>query len=312
MTQQIRKNVFETNSSSSHSLTLSPGDLVKQPFNVDILRLGTLTLPLGEYNWEWFRYYELDNKAQYLMTQLFHYDGIPHGDPETVTRELRADTRFDMLCRVIEEHTGVKLQVEPGSRGGIDHDSVGNGLEVFESEDKLRQFLFSPDSYIETGNDNSGPGKIIGTDRGDQHYYIAHYREPAQADVMVKLHVASSWSFDELRTDAGALLSEESNAELYQAVRAQATVTSAFFDCQSWYHPFEYGSPQGDTMSSLSDAGLSFSPDVAVEVKFKEVHMNDKENKTYTRVALTAYMPKHLAEQLAALPKSEPAETPAE
>jgi hypothetical protein len=46
MTKQIRKRVFETNSSSSHSLTLSPGDLVAQPFSDDVLRSGVLSVEL--------------------------------------------------------------------------------------------------------------------------------------------------------------------------------------------------------------------------------------------------------------------------
>jgi len=308
MTQQIRKNVFETNSSSSHSLTLAAGDLVKTPFNLDVLRLGTLRLGLGEYNWEWYRYYDTDNKAQYLMTQLFHYNGIPNGDAAEVTRELRNDARFDMLCRVIEDQTGVKLEAIPGSQGGIDHDSHGNCLEVFESEDKLRTFLFSDSSYIETGNDNSGPFKTIESDRGTLEYYSASYREPGKDDVAVKLRTRNHWDFEELATLAGAKLDESNNPELFKALQEQATFTASFVDSKDSYHPFEYGEPEGDTMSHLVSAGLKFSANLAVSVEFTKLGF--REEGRYTHTTLTAYVPKELAAQLDTLqPTEEPATT---
>ncbi len=45
--------------------------------------------------------------------------------------------------------------------GYIDHQSAvcdGKNMGMFESEDKLRNFLFCEDSYIETGNDNDDDG----------------------------------------------------------------------------------------------------------------------------------------------------------
>jgi len=303
MTQQIRKSVFETNSSSSHSLTLAAGDLVKTPFNLDVLRLGTLQLGLGDYQWEWYRYYDTDNKAQYLMTQLFHYNGIPDGEPAEVTRELRHNAQFDMLCRVIEEQTGVKLEAYPGSQGSIDHDSVGNCLEVFESEETLRTFLFSESSYIETGNDNSGPSKTIESDRGAVAYYRAHYREPGKDDVPVQLRSRSLWNFGELETMTGASLSEDCNAELFKALQEQATFTGSFVDSKDWYHPFEYEEPEGNTMRRLASAGMKFSENLAVSVEFTKVGF--REEGSYTHTVVTAYVPKDLAAQLVALPTTD-------
>lgn len=154
MTEQIRKNVFETNSSSSHSLTVSEGDITGQPFSDHTLREGVVIVGKGEYGWEFEQYYGIYDKLAYLITQI-NYEDIPQGDAATVTAELReSDPRFDMLCRVVEEHTGVKLQVQPGSTGYVDHQSSDVGLELFDDEKQLRQFLFNSNSYIETDNDN--------------------------------------------------------------------------------------------------------------------------------------------------------------
>lgn len=38
--------------------------------------------------------------------------------------------------------------------GYIDHQSIGSGMEIFDSEEELEYFLFCPQSHIETDNDN--------------------------------------------------------------------------------------------------------------------------------------------------------------
>lgn len=154
MTEQIRKNVFETNSSSSHSLTLSAGDIEKQPFADDVLREGVYLVKKGEFGWEQEEYYRIEDKLSYLFTQVVS-EKIPQGDAEDITATLRGiNKEFDMLCRVVQEHTGVKLLASPGSDGYIDHQSSDVGWELFHDEAQLRQFLFSPRSYVETDNDN--------------------------------------------------------------------------------------------------------------------------------------------------------------
>lgn len=57
--QQKRCGVFETNSSSSHSLTLSQSQLVAAPWPASMLREGIIPLSVDVYGWEWRRYYLL-------------------------------------------------------------------------------------------------------------------------------------------------------------------------------------------------------------------------------------------------------------
>ena len=299
MTEQIRKNVFETNSSSSHSLTMSQVDIAPQPFADDILRKGSITLSKNEYGWEYYRYYDPIGKAEYLMTQLFEGD-TPSGSPSSTAREMREENdRFDMLCRVIEEHTGVAVYVEPNSSGYIDHQSVGHCLEAFESEETLKKFLFSPESYIQTGNDNSGPGKRIDSDRGAEQYYQANYREPEKSHVTVVLHAVDRWGYGEMTTEKGGVLSEKKNKELLAEVRNKGTVVQADFDYKSAWAPFEYGEPEGDTMNKLARYEWFFSSGLKVTQKHTKIGYGDKTG--YEKETLHVSVPPALAEQLAAL-----------
>lgn len=297
---RIRKNVFETNSSSSHSLTMSAGDIVSLPFSPEVLRTGKVVVDKGEYGWEWYRYYSPLSKAEYLLTQVVSDDSVPKdGTPEEATRALRDEnSRFDQLCRVIEAHTGVMLLIRPGTSGYIDHDSVGNGSELFESDEKLAQFLFSADSYIETGNDNSGPRKVISTDRGDEHYYGASYRQPEKDWVTVQLVSTERWVY-QMCVPGGADLFEEAHAALLAEVRASATVTAVRVESVGYWHPFAYCDPEGTTMSSLQEMGFHFSESLVVSATHEKRPMSDAESKKVTYVL---QMPADVADKLKQLP----------
>lgn len=65
--------------------------------------------------------------------------------------------QVEMIIKVVKAHSNFDDILEPSSNWGgyIDHQSVGGeNDEIFESELKLTRFLFSPDSYIQTDNDN--------------------------------------------------------------------------------------------------------------------------------------------------------------
>lgn len=298
---KIRKSVFETNSSSSHSLTLSSNELAAQPFTKDVLRAGEITLYKGEYGWEWYRYYSTEAKLNYLLTQLFSGD-IPNGSPRQVTQELRdEDLRFDMLCKVVKDHTGVDVLVAPSSSGYIDHDSVGVGLEAFDSEDKLRSLLFSEENYIETGNDNSGPAWAIGTDRGDEFYYRDFFWEPDASNVTASIKLVSSWDLV-FETAKGARLSNDHNPELYKQLLAKATVLKADWECKGRYSRFEYEDPRGATaaMFAREEDGIRFSPNL--EVSVNHIRSDDFGDST---ADLSVSLPADLVEVLKKLPKTK-------
>lgn len=295
--QQIRKKVFETNSSSSHSLTVSHGDLVALPLAPEILRAGEVTVSKGEFGWEWYRYYTVLKKIEYLVTQLFQ-DDVPFGTREEVTALLREQSEaFDRLCRVFEEFTGVKLYVTPGSSGYIDHDSVGVGMLELNSDEELRALLFGADSYIETGNDNRSPSRCIPTDRGDEQYYHRFYREAQKDWVTMLLTSESRWDVS-LRTPCGVELTSEENAALFQELKEQATVSALRIDSKEFMEPFAHQDPHGAVMTRLSAAGFFFTQELSVDVRYRE----EKDYQKATRLTTYVFqMPASLAEAVQAL-----------
>lgn len=186
MTVHTRVGTFETNSSSSHSLTITHGELIEQPFSQQELRDGAIHVYVGEYGWEWYRYYSAREKINYLITDIFSPHGSFTGDEndfnylndEDRTKELRNQfPNFDMICKVVEDFTGCSIIVDSFNNGYIDHDSVGTSHDAFASEDALKDFLFGKTSYLETGNDNSGPGWTIDSDKGREDVFINNYAE---------------------------------------------------------------------------------------------------------------------------------------
>lgn len=308
MTKQIRKRVFETNSSSSHSLTLSPGELVAQPFSDDVLRSGVLSVEVGKYGWEWRRLYAPASKISYLLTQITS-GNLPKETAlrgESLTDVLREKySNFMSLCSVVMAHTGVDIVVErpylasdedtdsdsdSDSYGYIDHDSVGVGMELFNDEEKLKQFLFSKDSYIETGNDNSSPPAHIGTDIGSSEaYYASHYATPAEGARATKLNL-ESWP-SRLTTVTGEEIGKES--PIMAQIREQGVVVAVEWSNTCHYDMFEYEEPRGSTMGTLAEEGFKFNDDLQVTMR---AVLKAKDRKDGKQIAhLTVMLPEELA-----------------
>lgn len=302
MTKQIRKKVFETNSSSSHSLTMSSGDLVKRPFAAKVLRAGVIELTVGEYHWEWRRYYEPAAKLAYLLTQITGGE-LPAGDSESITAQLREDNeRFAMLEQVVLDHTGCKLLVTPGS-GGIDHQSgpqeKGVGLELFNNADTLRDFLFKADSYIETGNDNSPAPWEIMTDRGRELYYAPYITEVPDDYVSVKLTPLHNHRSDGFATGAGGVVTPTRTPKLHAGLLKSAIIASAHWECRGYYNDFENREVRGYSAAEAScggaDYGFKLAPNFTASYDYQRGEGYDKQ------VTFVARVPRELAEQLAAL-----------
>ena len=129
-----RHNVFETNSSSTHSISINADTQLFDSITPE--DDGTIILGHGEYGWEFETYYNALSKADYCALDM-------GGDP----------VKKEMLIRVIKNHTGAK-DVIFDLTGYIDHQSAGTSDDAFESDETLKAFIFGKGSYLETGNDN--------------------------------------------------------------------------------------------------------------------------------------------------------------
>lgn len=142
--------MFETNSSSTHSLVINgePGVFTDTLWSRDG---QTVVVEGGEYGWEYNTYHCAGGKLDYMATLIF---GEYEDDKESQ----------EMLCRVVKEQTGYDLIWKPRMRASwsgdgtmvadvyIDHQSVGRIWDG--SEEELKNIIFNPGYYIETDNDN--------------------------------------------------------------------------------------------------------------------------------------------------------------
>lgn len=144
MKTQIRNSVFETNSSSTHSICIS-----KKPVEVDKNKF--IYFRLGEYSWS----DGTANAASYLYTAI-------------MCQKERYDL-LDRLKEILDKH-GIKYEFQEAiihsfesdgisysflKNGGIDHseNTIPFINSVLNDEDMLIRLLFG-ESIVYTGNDN--------------------------------------------------------------------------------------------------------------------------------------------------------------
>lgn len=147
MKRQIRNNVFETNSSSTHSICIS-----KKPIIVDDINTNCVGFCHGEFGWEFNRYDSIDERASYLYQAICD---VYYND-----KDARNDA-MNQIYDVLGQY-GISCYFEPDKKdswgypeGYIDHGSetIDFVQAVLHNENRLLRFLFG-DSFILTGNDN--------------------------------------------------------------------------------------------------------------------------------------------------------------
>lgn len=127
----IRKGVFETNSSSTHSISLEQGnewDTIKADDD------GIIRIYTRNFGWEWQTYNNARTKAEYCYTDYVDQD---------------------LLREVIQEFTGCEVEFcDDDECYGIDHQSSGIARYELKTKEKLTNFIFNKSSLLFTGNDN--------------------------------------------------------------------------------------------------------------------------------------------------------------
>lgn len=132
----IRRGVFETNSSSSHSISIASED---KEFVMDTIypdQNGVVRIVGDDFGWEWFKNNDAQTKASYVA-QSYQYDSEV----------------LEKLADVIKEQTGAEKVVFE-LNGYVDHDSHGVAPKTFY---EMKNFIFNKNSWLFGGNDNSEP-----------------------------------------------------------------------------------------------------------------------------------------------------------
>lgn len=143
----IRHGVFETNSSSCHSLSICK-DGAYEGMTPD--SNNEIVLDPCEFGWGVDDYYCAENKMAYLWIYIKDWSGDS------------SDEFMEIFQKVVCEHTGADRVVMRSSGdkyyeyGYIDHQSVEDrDLDyMFSMPEVMKSFIFNPQSYIHTDNDN--------------------------------------------------------------------------------------------------------------------------------------------------------------
>lgn len=170
MTKQIRQGVFETNSSSTHSICIAKDAELTIPKSIHF--------DFGEFGWECDTLGSVGKKASYLYTGLIANNRKE--DAEKIISILK-----DKGIEATAEEPIYKTNIYTNSEGKlveyttcensgyVDHSCEMESFlnAVCEDAEKLMRFLFSPLSFIITGNDNDDEDVDIKVDYAHDEYY---------------------------------------------------------------------------------------------------------------------------------------------
>jgi hypothetical protein len=151
----IRTGVFETNSSSAHSVSIA--DNTKE-FVLDTIypdQDGNVTLEGGEFGWGWFKHNDALTKANYAAVDSMGNDSFR----EILTKVLKDQTGAEEIVYLCQESWDKEYY------SYIDHDSNGVCPRTY---DELKSFIFNKNSYLFGGNDNTTPDPTF--------YHVPEYK----------------------------------------------------------------------------------------------------------------------------------------
>jgi hypothetical protein len=162
MKRTTRKGVFETNSSSTHSICIaSDFDMA----NVESPK--KIYFEFGEFGWEVRKLDTPQEKASYLYTALLELNLL-----EEYTQQIKHYLESNNVKCDFQE------KPQEGEYGGYDYYIEHNVEELVDyvetvcnSEDTLLSYLFSNRSFILTGNDNDDKDVDINVDYPHLEFY---------------------------------------------------------------------------------------------------------------------------------------------
>lgn len=142
---KIRKGMFETNSSSTHTIIVTDSE-TKPGLSVDFC--------IGEFGWEYGKLTTLGEKASYFYT--LACDCLGYDVYQDICEVLE---RYGIECTCSIPAIFVKYSNEKSTyldNGYVDHSVDGRDFvnAMISDEDALIRFLFSDESFVVTGNDN--------------------------------------------------------------------------------------------------------------------------------------------------------------
>ena len=142
MRKQIRSNVYETNSSSVHTLVISNDGREPSKFILD--KDGYLHIDYGEFDSTYNLYTEQYDKLSYLITLCYYCTNMYNS-------EIRNTYQFKNIETAVKNYTGCTGIIIDGLQEPyIDHQSIPEygdiGIIDIDNEDSIINFVFN--SYV--------------------------------------------------------------------------------------------------------------------------------------------------------------------
>lgn len=155
MNIKIRKSVFETNSSSIHSICISGSDRFSKFPNEKI------SVDFDEYGWGYDRLDTAHQKLSYVLTSIQYYDSsVNDEDIET----LYESKYYVWLKEMVKDYCGCEINLEAYdsrwcSMGYVDHQSTDTLNEHWSHDEStfkenMKELIFNDKYTIIIDNDN--------------------------------------------------------------------------------------------------------------------------------------------------------------
>lgn len=164
MSKKTRRNVFETNSSSTHSICLTKNNILDK-------KSDHIHFTFGEFGWEMETYNSAYEKAQYLYTAICENKKTELLNKIKLILDANNIT-YEFDKPIFTTSSGGEYTWLDSECGYIDHsDELEEFLTICEDENKLMRYLFSSESFIITGNDNNDCDVDINVNYEHEEYY---------------------------------------------------------------------------------------------------------------------------------------------
>lgn len=151
----IRNSVFETNSSSTHSITIAGENMAKVYDTMFPDSEGEITIVGIDDSYQFDKFNDPHTKASFLLTSILDVmQTILNFGNEQDPNYAYFEALYYRVIDVIKQHTGCETvdYIEP-EQGlwGYKHKSF---FEPFEDSEAIKNFIFNKNSWFFTGNDN--------------------------------------------------------------------------------------------------------------------------------------------------------------
>lgn len=166
---QVRSRVFETNSSSTHSICITTNR------KTTMIHPDHVHFRCDKFGWEHRRLDSMEDKAAYLYSSMLHL--FEQKELERATEKIvNTLYKFKITCsfdkpEYCDYGSGFKFCVN----AFVDHSGEDDHKEFVEktvnNEGRLLRYLFSQDSFILTGNDNDDYDVSVNVKYPHETYY---------------------------------------------------------------------------------------------------------------------------------------------